>query len=225
MQIQISKTKDGSATFYVPELNEHYHSTNGAITESEYVFLEKGFNFHSLQPNLTIIEIGFGTGLNCWLTALSAYQQKRKTIYFAYENYPVPSVLISQLNYTQQKPDINKYFEKIHACEWEQKVKIHEYFYLTKIKADITSPQFQFSRKADLIYFDAFGPDKQPEMWSKKIFQSISDFANENAVFVTYSAKGEVRRNLTAVGFTMERLPGPPGKNQMLRGIKNNSSL
>lgn len=225
MKIQIIKTNDGSTTFFVPELNEHYHSVNGAITESRYVFLEKGFHFHPKKNNISVLEIGFGTGLNCWLTSLSAFQQKRNTFYFAVEKAPIKTEDLSLLNYTQQIPDPLNFFKKIHQCEWEKEIKIHDYFQLVKIKTDLTLNKFAYQGNIDLIYFDAFGPDKQPEMWTSEIFKSLSDCSNPNAVFVTYSAKGEVRRKLIDVGFTMERLPGPPGKKQMLRGIKNTTNL
>ncbi len=218
--MQIINTSDGSHTIYLPEMDEQYHSINGAITESNYVYIDKGYNFHS-NKKLSVFEIGFGTGLNCLLTALQAQHQKRQTLYISIEKHPLDKSITQQLNYGSIISTEAQYFyEKIHDCEWNNFFDISEYFCLKKIKADLKDYIPDEPKKFDLIYFDAFGPDKQPEMWTPLIFNKISIATANGGVLVTYSAKGEVRRQLRASGFEMERLPGPPGKNQMLRGIK-----
>lgn len=222
---QVIPTADGSKTLFLPEMNEQYHSVNGAITESEYVFIEKGYQFHP-SPEPKIFEVGFGTGLNALLTAIQAAKSQRKTTFYSVEKYPLEDNLISELNYGRLiSEEAQKLFEKIHLCAWNKKVEISSFFSLQKIQSDILTSPLEGIEKCDIIYFDAFGPDKQPEMWTPEIFRKIFNLSSPESVFVTYSAKGEVRRQLAAVGFQMERLPGPPGKKQMLRGIKKISIL
>lgn len=223
--MQIIITSDGSHTIYLPEMDEQYHSVNGAVTESKYVYIEKGYKFQTAESP-TVFEVGFGTGLNCFLTALIAENEKRPTLYYSIENFPLAKEITSQLNFSQllSNPD-KQLFNKIHDCNWNEPVKISEYFKLKKIKADLTNFDFEGIEKIDVIYYDAFGPDKQPEMWTPLIFNNISKSTAPNGVLVTYSAKGEVRRRFSACGFEMERLQGPPGKNQMLRGIKKVSKI
>lgn len=218
--MQIIKTSDGSHTIYLTEMNEQYHSVNGAITESNYVYIEKGYNYQKCKSP-KVFEVGFGTGLNCLLTALQAEKDKRKTLYISIEKYPLEKSITNQLNFgTLISSEAQILFNKIHECPWNKVVKLSEYFHLKKIKADLVNHNFDGIQKCDVIYFDAFGPDKQPEMWTPEIFSKIYFITSPEGVLVTYSAKGEVRRQLTISGFEMERLPGPPGKNQMLRGIK-----
>ncbi len=220
MQLQIINTKDGSQTLYIPEMDEQYHSVNGAITESNYVYIEKGYLFSTIK-NPTVFEVGFGTGLNCLLTAILAEKQKQPTIYYTIEKYPLDKNIIQQLKYGENiSSDAQILFDKIHDCKWNTTVKISQYFSLVKLQSDLLTDNLNQVKNCDVIYFDAFGPDKQPEMWQPKVFQKIYSITATNGVFVTYSAKGEVRRQLTKCGFKMERLPGPPGKIQMLRGIK-----
>lgn len=223
--MQIINTSDGSHTIYLPEMDEQYHSVNGAITESNYVYLDKGFNYLDCK-NPTVFEVGFGTGLNCLLTALHAKKEKRETLYLTIEKYPLLKNITEQLNFGQIiSKEAKLLFEKIHECDWNETIKISPYFYLKKINADLKDFEFDQNQNCNLIYFDAFGPDKQPEMWTPLIFNKISAATAVGGILVTYSAKGEVRRQLTHCGFEMERLPGPPGKNQMLRGIKRDSMI
>ena len=221
----LKKTADGSFTIYLPEMDEQYHSMNGAFTESMHVFIDQGYLFHN-GKNPSVFEVGFGTGLNCLLTIFQAQQLKRPTIYYSAEKYPFKEEVIKKLDYGSMLSDEARYwFEKIHSCPWEKEVKISNYFRLCKIKTDITANASLPDRNFNIIYFDAFGPDKQPEMWTSEIFERIAMITLKDGIFVTYSAKGQVRRDLVAAGFTMERLPGPPGKKQMLRGIKVDSNL
>lgn len=218
--MQIINTLDGSHTIYLPEMDEQYHSVNGAITESNYVYIDKGYNFLN-RKNPTVFEIGFGTGLNCLLTALQAEKDKRSTLYISVEKYPLDNSITEQLNFGQLiSNEAQILYKKIHESRWNEVISLSQHFQLKKIKADLTNHNFDNIEKCDLIYFDAFGPDKQPEMWTPDIFRRIHSITSHQGVLVTYSAKGEVRRQLSASGFEMERLPGPPGKNQMLRGIK-----
>ena len=223
--MQILKTSDGSLTIFLPELNEQYHSVNGAITESEYVYIEKGFVRHP-DKKQKVFEVGFGTGLNCLLTALNAEQLEKPTKYIAIEKYPLEKNIIEQLNYGKLiSENAQKIFERIHDCAWNSEVLITDYFTLYKIHGDLLNFDFKEIDNCTVIYFDAFGPDKQPEMWSPQVFSKISGAISTGGIFVTYSAKGEVRRQLSACGFDMERLPGPPGKKEMLRGIKKESKI
>lgn len=221
MKLEIRHSADGSATFYIPEMNEHYHSLNGAFTESKHVFIEKGFNFiHSDNP--VVLEIGFGTGLNALLTAHYAAIHNKKVVYMAIDKYPLAEPLITQLNYETLIPEERRFlFKCIHDSLWNAPVQITSEFQLLKIEADITSHDWIPPAGYNLVYFDAFGPDKQPEMWELNIFTKIYEHLQPNGILVTYSAKGEVRRRLMAAGFNVERLPGPPGKKEMLRAIKS----
>ncbi len=220
MQHEIIETGDGSKTLFIPAMDEQYHSVNGALTESEYVFLEKGFRHHeSNEPR--IFEVGFGTGLNAFLTAMWAAKLKRETTFVSIEKYPLDKQLIEKLNYGKLFSVESAYlYEKIHAAAWGKEIQISEYFKLQKINDDIKHFRFNDLQQFDIIYFDAFGPDKQPNMWGPAIFEKIYQASAQNAVFVTYSAKGSIRRILQNCGYSMERLPGPPGKRQMLRGRK-----
>jgi tRNA U34 5-methylaminomethyl-2-thiouridine-forming methyltransferase MnmC len=225
MKLEIIETSDGSQTLYIPEMDEQYHSINGAITESNYVYIEKGFSFHESKTP-TVFEIGFGTGLNCLLTALEAEKQKRATTFYTIEKYPLDKEIIRQLKYGRNiSKGTQVLFEKIHSCQWNKPVQISPHFNLIKLQSDLLENNLEEIQNCDVIYFDAFGPDKQPEMWQPNIFQKIYTITAPNGVFVTYSAKGVVRRQLTACGFEMNRLSGPPGKIHMLRGIKKVSTF
>jgi tRNA U34 5-methylaminomethyl-2-thiouridine-forming methyltransferase MnmC len=215
---QLIITSDGSHTIYIPELDEHYHSIHGAVQESEFIFLKCGFDFCTASP-LNILEVGFGTGLNALLTAIRCIKGNRKVNYTSIEKYPVDEKTILLLNYNQfAGEEGEEVFNSIHSSPWNTNVNICKNFNLTKTESDLTKikPQGEY----DLIYFDAFGPDKQPEMWTKEIFYAIASVTKTNGVFVTYSAKGEVKRNLRACGFEVTLLPGPPGKRQITRAVK-----
>jgi tRNA U34 5-methylaminomethyl-2-thiouridine-forming methyltransferase MnmC len=223
--IQIINTSEGSHTIYLPEINEQYHSVNGAITESEYVYIDKGYRFFKGE-HPKVFEVGFGTGLNCLLTALQTEKDKRPTFYISIEKYPLEKNITSQLNFGQLiSVEAQHIFEKIHNCKWNDVEFISENFSLLKIKADLIDYNLTQIENCNVIYFDAFGPDKQPEMWTPLIFNKISSLTAAGGVLVTYSAKGDVRRELATSGFEMERLPGPPGKIHMLRGIKKDSRI
>jgi len=217
---KVIETADGSKTLFIPAMNEQYHSVNGALTESDYVFLEKGFRAHPAS-SLKIFEVGFGTGLNALLTALEAEKLKKHTLYTSIEKYPLTDDEIKLLAYGDLLPEgANDIFARLHAADWDTEVRISEYFSIHKMKADLKTHELNMDSAFDLIYFDAFGPDKQPQMWEEEILQKIFAACSKGAIFVTYSAKGVIRRRLESCGFIAERLPGPPGKRQMLRCIK-----
>ncbi len=210
-------TSDGSHTIFETGLNEHYHSVHGAVQESMHIFINSGLNFTTLN-HLNILEIGFGTGLNALLTALEIEGTGRSVDYTAVEKYPLDDRIVEMLNHKHISGKSEKIFHQLHSSLWSIPVKITDNLMIKKIHGDITeiNPDGQY----DLIYFDAFGPDKQPEMWTIEIFKKISSLTKTGGVFVTYSAKGQVKRNLRSCGFEVNLLKGPPGKRQMIRAIK-----
>jgi tRNA U34 5-methylaminomethyl-2-thiouridine-forming methyltransferase MnmC len=214
-------TLDGSHTLYLPDIDEHYHSTFGAITESVHIFVHAGFNYFTENACLTIFEVGFGTGLNALLTCIASVENKKSVIYYAIEKNPVSLHLVDQLNYSRLLPAHNnadELFAKIHTAPWNQPVEILPCFTLHKIESDIIGyhPGFNY----DLIYFDAFAPDKQPEIWQAGVFSALFQRLNNKGILITYCVKGLVKRTLKSVGFLIEKLPGPPGKREILRGLK-----
>ena len=223
MKYEVILTNDGSHTLYLPEMKEQYHSLNGAITESKHVYVDKGF-LHCKLQNPVLFEVGFGTGLNALLTALHAEKIKKNCLFYTIEKYPLDKKIIKELNYGQIiSEQAQTIFNKLHESEWNKIIPVNDYFNLFKIEADLTTFLFNKIPLFNIIYFDAFGPDKQPDIWTPDIFKKIAGQTSSGGIIVTYSAKGEVRRQLNMAGFTMERLSGPPGKKQMLRGIKRES--
>ncbi|PWD98744.1 tRNA (5-methylaminomethyl-2-thiouridine)(34)-methyltransferase MnmD [Marinilabilia rubra] len=215
--IQLKISEDGSSTLYRPDLDEHYHSIHGAIQESMHVFIEAGFNHHP-GNQLNILEIGFGTGLNALLTLL--YGQDKNIYYHSLERYPVNPELVSRINYPDclHIAEAANYFEKLHEAPWNSKEEIHKNFTLFKEAGSLED--FNTSIRFDLIYFDAFAPDKQPELWTPGIFEYLAQHMNEGGTLTTYSAKGTVKRALKSAGLSLEKIPGPPGKRDMLRAVK-----
>ncbi|NLE34686.1 MAG: tRNA (5-methylaminomethyl-2-thiouridine)(34)-methyltransferase MnmD [Bacteroidales bacterium] len=218
MNTKLIITEDGSHTLYVPGMNEHYHSRFGAITESRHIFIHAGLA--SLPPGDTaILEVGFGTGLNALLTALHASDKSLHVTYTTLEKYPLDPSLVSRLNYGSliggEAPELIK---AIHDAPWNTPVALSEWFTIEKRVTDLTSdtPGGEY----DLVYFDAFGPDKQPEMWSIEVMQKIAAVTRPGSVFVTYSAKGNLKRMLRELGFEVALLPGPPGKRVITRAIR-----
>ena len=215
---EIILTGDGSHTLFVPELSEHYHSIHGAVQESQFIFINSGLKYTDSSP-VRIFEAGFGTGLNAYLTAMESSSANRKICYTSIEKYPLSPEITGRLNYSALFPGAEAgLFSKIHSCPWNTPAVINDTFTLTKIEGDLTKavPEGLY----DLIYFDAFGPDKQPEMWTDEVFEKISAITGTGGVFITYSAKGSVQRSLKKVGFEVSLLPGPPGKRQIIRAVK-----
>ena len=211
-------TEDGSHTLFVPAIDECYHSTHGAVQESKHIFIEAALK-RCTKTEIRVLEIGFGTGLNAFLTMIEAERSDKKIHYTSLEKYPVEVGKALQLNYPEAFPAVSReIFELLHTSVWGEEVQIGSNFWLTKIEADFT--QFNFNEMFDVVYFDAFSPEKQPEMWSVELFEKIFIQCNPGAALTTYCAKGVVRRAMQSAGFQVERLPGPPGKRQILRSTK-----
>lgn len=219
----IITTKDGSHSLFSEEYNEVYHSQNGAIQESRHVFIDSGLK-HALQifsdkkNKLKIFEVGFGTGLNALLTLIAAKQHEADIYYETIERYPVPLEVIKELNYTQLLEN-EKYrppFHSMHLSNWNEEHTITPFF--TFKKNENSFPDFQLSPNTfHLIYFDAFAPENQPEMWTLEMMKKIYQALVPNGILVTYCSKSTFRKTLVAAGFTIEKLPGPPGKREMIR--------
>jgi tRNA U34 5-methylaminomethyl-2-thiouridine-forming methyltransferase MnmC len=223
--LEIQTCPDGSQTLYWRELDETYHSRHGAIAESQHVFIKMGWDFQTQRQNfspqnpLRILEIGLGTGLNALLTQLVAQNQAISTFYQSLEPYPIEPELIQKLNYTKNLGIENAYFEDLHQAEWEQSVRLHTYFDLKKTKQRLEDwqPQPDFFH---LIYFDAFAPNKQSEVWSVENLEKCYQSLQKDGILVTYCSQGQFKRNLKSVGFALENLPGPPHKREMTRATK-----
>ena len=215
----LRKTADGSDTLFSPEMEESYHSLNGAVQESRHVFIEAGLR-QIQKEKINIFEVGFGTGLNALLTWGEAHQKMLQVSYDAIEAFPLSKSIIETLNYKKIEPNLtSEAFLKLHETPWNKSFILEtNRFILQKIQNDFTN--FNFTKKYDLVYFDAFSPDKQPEMWNECLFRKIFQSLHCQGLLVTYCAKGEVRRCMQRSGFQVERLSGPPGKREMLRATK-----
>ena len=213
-------TEDGSHTIYLPEMDEHYHSVHGAIQESLHIYIEQGL-LQTGRKDISVLEIGFGTGLNAYLTYCYALEQNLSLNYIGLEKYPLNEDEYSILNYSDEIfPEYSAIFNRLHQAEWGKMNEISTEFMLTKIKADIATFQFNDTPQFDLVYYDAFAPGKQPEMWTDIILKKVAATVKKDGIIITYCAKGTVRRALSDAGFAMERIPGPPGKKEILRGKK-----
>lgn len=224
MDRKIIVTEDNSKTLLIPALNETYHSTHGAYNESKHVFIEAGLKNKAMLSEVAVFEMGFGTGLNALLSAEYAFLNQQKITFTTVEKFPLDQTLISQLNYADflQEPSHAEFFNQLHEADWEQSVMLHPYFTLHKIAADVNEIQLDsFANQFNLIFYDAFAPAVQPELWSEKTLQKMYNMLATDGILVTYCAQGQFKRNLKAVGFTLENLPGPTGKREMTRAIKH----
>lgn len=211
------KTEDGSSTLFVPELGEHYHSIHGAITESEHIYISAALNY-CLKAHLRVLEFGMGTGLNAYLTCLHSGNRK-SVFYHTIEKYPLNrSEYLELYPEHMQNDSLSGIFTSIHECRWGISCPLSETFTIFKEESDFreAAPEGQY----DVIYFDAFAPEVQPELWSREMFNKVYELAAPGAVLTTYSSKGEVRRKMVSAGFKVEKLPGPPGKREFLRAVK-----
>ena len=219
---EIILTEDGSHSLKVYGINEHYHSTFGALAESRHVFIDAGLKMllPKSSSGISILEIGFGTGLNALLSLSESINYGRRIEYTSVEPFPLEKDIWGKLNYPDLLDDkrAGEWFEKMHTGEWNKELEIDKDFYLSKMCCSLQDYNAD-GRKFDLIYFDAFGPDIQPELWTEEIFEKISDMTATGGILVTYSAKGSVRRALQSAGFSVERIPGPRGKREMIRGV------
>ncbi len=221
MKKQIITTADGSKTIYFPEWNEYYHSKHGAIQEAQHVYIKSGLEFRNkLKRNssLNLLEFGFGTGLNAYLAAIYANNNQIKINYHGIEKFPLSQQEISDFNYDEILKTDKLKFITLHTVEWEKSIKIHNFFNLKKNISDFQD--FKSNNDYDIIFFDVFGYRVQPDLWAKPIFQSCYDSLKNDGVWVTYSCKGSVRRDLQDIGFKVEKIDGPPGKREMLRAVK-----
>lgn len=220
MKREIIRTADGSTTIQIKEWDECYHSRFGAIQEAQHVFIKNGLSLFE-SKTISILEIGFGTGLNAFITFLESKKLNQIIDYVGVEAYPISADEVLSMNYVSELNAENEsfIFEKMHECNWEEPIDLREDFLLTKRKqffADIEDLE-----KFDLIYFDAFGYNVQPELWSTAIFQKMYNALKPNGILVTYAARGVIKRSMKEVGFTVEKLQGPPGKREMFRARKN----
>jgi tRNA U34 5-methylaminomethyl-2-thiouridine-forming methyltransferase MnmC len=207
---ELLQTADGSFTLFIPEVQETYHSTHGAVQESMHVFIENGLKACDKEM-IRVLEVGLGTGLNAILTLQHA---TKKIDYCALEPYPLSKEILNEL-VTSGSDQFEMKFHASNVGEW---ISIQENF--SFVRMEIGLEEFSSEEKFDVIYYDAFGPRVEPGLWTLERMQQCFDLLNEGGVFVTYCAKGEVRRNLQAAGFVVERLAGPPGKREMLRAKK-----
>lgn len=228
--MRIIKTEDGSDTLYSNVAGQTYHSTFGAIQESQWIFIDRGLkhfiNQHPEQQTINVLEIGFGTGLNALLAEKCIEKTDTSIEFTTIELYPLEKQLYTKLNYGEIT-DSTDILLKLHEAEWnDAPVAITEHFSIRKIKADIVETLNEMAENEywqkyfDVILFDAFSPDAQPELWNNKIFGNIYAITRPDGLIVTYCAKGDVRRTMISAGFTMEKLQGPPGKRHILRGTK-----
>lgn len=210
-------TGDGSHSLRHPIIGELYHSDRGAIGEAMHVFIRNGFEFciQNGVDEITIFEVGFGSGLNCWLTFCEAIKRGVKVNYHAIELYPIDVEVAKKLDFTTDET-----FLKLHTCTWDENCEISPYFSLTKHHAELENFDFSLLPVLNLVYFDAFAPDSQPQLWSSTIFKSIYDRMLQSGVLVTYTSKGIVKQNLRSVGFEVGRLQGALGKRHMIRAVK-----
>jgi tRNA U34 5-methylaminomethyl-2-thiouridine-forming methyltransferase MnmC len=216
---EIRLTADGSKTLYLQSLDETYHSSHGAIQEALHVFIEQGLSYVASQTtSIAIFEMGFGTGLNALLTAQWAEKHQRKISYVGIELHPISEDIWRQMEYTQGKSESESY-SKIMSAEWGKFQEISPFFQLKKIEQTIY--ELDIEEKVDLIFFDAFGPRVQADIWNLPVLKKMHGMLNPGGVFVTYCAQGQMKRNLKSLGFTLEVLPGPPGKREMTRATKS----
>ena len=216
--IEIRQTADGSKTLYLPELDETYHSSHGAMQEAMHVFIQHGLAFIGQEKkSISVFEMGFGTGLNALLTAQWAEQHSCSIRYIGIELHPIPNDIWQQMDYVQEEWERERY-SNIMTAEWGEYYEIEPNFQLKKVEEDILG--LQLVEQVDLIYFDAFGPRAQSEMWDLPVLTKMYERLNPGGVFVTYCAQGQMKRNLKSLGFSLESLPGPPGKREMTRAIK-----
>jgi tRNA U34 5-methylaminomethyl-2-thiouridine-forming methyltransferase MnmC len=222
MKREIIMTKDGSHSIGISQTNITFHSRYGAIQESKHVFIEAGFNqFRGQKPSIHILEMGFGTGLNVLLTLMEASRAKQTVYYETIEEFPLERELFEPLNYCWQleRPDLQTVFLQLHRCPWEQRLAITPFFSFKKIQAPFQT--YTGNQSFDIIFYDAFAPQAQPELWTMENFVKISGLLRQNGLLVTYCSKGEVQRAMRAAGFTIEKLHGPPHKREIIRAVKN----
>lgn len=223
MERKLIVTRDGSHSIEVPDRDVTYHSVHGAIQESRHVFIEAGLNPSGRwerSDGLRIFEMGFGTGLNALLTLIESEKQKQNIYYETIELYPLKPDEVKLLNYCSilGRDDLQETFERFHECEWDEEVAIRPNFSFLKRRDNLLN--FETAETFDLIYFDAFDPNAQSELWREEVFRKMFSFLNDGGILVTYSSKGSVRRAMQSAGFNVEKIAGPPGKREITRALK-----
>jgi tRNA U34 5-methylaminomethyl-2-thiouridine-forming methyltransferase MnmC len=223
MELEFQKSGDGSHTLFRPDINETYHSHHGAIQESVHVFIQEGIAFQQKaleKKQLSVFEVGYGTGLNALLSHVYAKENGLELYYETVELYPLAEEVWSQLNY----PNLLGYedgaaiFAKHHQSNWNEKISFDDSFQMQKLNGDLI--QVEINSGIDIVFFDAFAPNKQAEMWEVPVFKKLFNHLNVNGILVTYCANGQFKRNLREAGFLVDSIPGPPGKREMVRGVK-----
>lgn len=216
---KIITTNDGSHSILVPELNEQYHSIHGAIKEAEHVFLKMGLDecLPHNRASLRVFEVGFGTGLNALLSVKWSQTKQQSVEYTSIEKHPVSKEEFQQLNYGNMVDEVDLY-TKITNANWTEFIEISTKFKLRKLELDLVKDPLP--KAFDIVFFDAFAPNKQPELWDTSVFEKVYSIMNKNGLLVTYCCQGQAKRNMISAGFLVEKVPGPPGKREMLRARK-----
>ncbi len=221
MMREIILTTDGSHSIAVPEIGVTYHSTHGAIHESMHVFIEAGLRpIAAGKDQISIFEMGFGTGLNALLTIAEAEKKQQHVYYQTIETDPLEANIYELLNYCEQldRPDLQVPFQALHSAAWNTTIEITPYFTFKKNLVSLAA--FLPDRLFDLIYFDAFAPENQPELWTAVVFKTIAAWMNHSAVLTTYCSKSIVRKAMAEAGLKVDKIPGPPHKREMVRAGK-----
>jgi tRNA U34 5-methylaminomethyl-2-thiouridine-forming methyltransferase MnmC len=219
--LEIKETSDGSHTLLSDDYGVTYHSKHGAVTETHHVFIDAALRFKAaMQQQISILEIGFGTGLNAYATLLESHKRNLKVVYSTYEAFPISLEQAQQLNYTSllEPESDGSRFLQLHECSWNEQHYISENFQFLKIKADFNT--IEDESLYDIIYFDAFAPESQPELWTESLLSKMYRALKPGGLLTTYCAKGVVKRTFKKIGFLLETLPGPPGKREMIRVSK-----
>jgi len=221
MQRILTTTKDGSHSLYLPDMDEHYHSIHGSIAEAQVVYLANGLLEKAKeQSTIKVFEMGFGSGLNAMLSWLESRKKALKVDYFALEKYPLEQKEWQGLNYAKQTQFDQKRFDELHLAQWDEWIQFDDFFRFKKIQDDLRT--VKLDNDFDLIYFDAFAPEKQAQLWEKEIFEKMYACLKPKGILTTYCVKGDIRRRLKAIGFEIEKLAGPVGgKREVLRARKN----
>ncbi|UYZ62555.1 tRNA (5-methylaminomethyl-2-thiouridine)(34)-methyltransferase MnmD [Hymenobacter weizhouensis] len=223
MHVEVRTTADGSSTLYVPALNEHYHSTHGAVQEAQHVYLSAGLEpvLAAATAPVRVLEVGFGTGLNALLTLQRSLTAPVRVEYDTLEKYPLPPAVIEQLGVERYilNPELQEFHRQLHAAPWNEPVALTPQFTLRKLAQALQNTALPASHY-HVIYFDAFAPEKQPDLWTDEVFRQLHRATAPGGALVSYCAKGTFKRSLQATGWLVEKIPGPPGKREMIRARK-----
>lgn len=221
MNRKIIVTNDNSKSLFVPSLNETYHSTNGALQEARHIFVNNGLAYFDAQKSISVFEMGFGTGLNALVTLQFSKEKKKVINYHCIEKYPLPFNLIEELDHptTAHLTEFSEDYHRLHHSEWNELIEINPNFHFSKQNVDLVDFKSDIN-EVDLVFFDAFAPQIQPELWTKESLKKMYDLLRVGGILVTYCAQGEFKRVLKSLGFLVEGLPGPIGKREITRAVK-----